>query len=52
MKEALNPRDRFALTPRLHMAIHGFVLIKYTKPVDEHHLQAFAVTSQTSFFAP
>jgi len=35
--------------PRLHMAIHGFVLKKYTKPVDEHHLQAPAVTSQTSF---
>jgi hypothetical protein len=23
----------------LHMVIHGFVLKKYTKPVDEHDLQ-------------
>jgi hypothetical protein len=23
----------------LQMAIHGFVLRKYTKPADEHHLQ-------------
>ena len=26
----------------LQMAIHGFVLRKYTKPADEHHLQVAA----------
>ena len=50
--EPLSPRDRFARTARLHMAIHGFVLRKYTKPDDEHHLQAPAVTSQTWFSIP
>jgi hypothetical protein len=25
----------------LHMAIHGFVFLKYTKPADEHHLQVY-----------
>jgi hypothetical protein len=30
----------------LQMAIHGFVLEKYTKPVGEHHLQVYALMSK------
>jgi len=30
----------------LQMAIHGFVLEKYTKPADEHHLQVYALMSK------
>jgi len=47
--ETFIPRDRFAPIPRLHMAIHGFVLIKYTKPDDEHHLQAYPTLRKPRF---
>jgi len=50
--ENLYTPNRFAPTTRLHMAIHGFAFLKFAKPDDEHHLQAFANASQTSICLP
>ena len=35
---------------RLHIAIHGFVIGKDTKPADEHNLQALPTALKPGFY--